>query len=53
MLTRGYSQTEIEEHLHNAAKLLDGQKLPKKWNDVLKILKELGYHKSNALQSVC
>ena len=42
-LEHGNSQAEIEEYLQNAASLLGEKLIPHKWQDVLKLLRKLGY----------
>ena len=42
-LKYGHSQAEIEEHLTTGAKLAGMSTIPTKWNEVLKLLKKLGY----------
>lgn len=43
-LKYGHSQSEIEEHLKNATSIVESSiPIPTKWNEVLKLLKKLGY----------
>ena len=42
-LDHGHSIAATEEHLKNAAELLDNGRIPTKWNAVIRYLKSLGY----------
>lgn len=42
-LTYGYSQSQLEEHLANASRLIGSSQLPRNYQQVLSLLRSLGY----------
>jgi hypothetical protein len=51
-LTYGYSQSQLEEHLANASRLIGTSQLPHKYQQVLSLLRSLGYKNPKHLK-VC
>ena len=52
-LEYGSSQAEIEKHLCNAADLLGQVLIPHKWQDVLKLLRKIGYNDPTHYKVCC
>ena len=51
-LTYGYSQSQLEEHLANASRLIGTSQLPRNYQQVLSLLRSLGYKNPKHLK-VC